>query len=357
MKRRFFAVPAVLLALSALCVSGCPNPWLNRTFKSELDAAAGAAPLPDLVWPGTETAPKTSLFFTVGDPAGWDAVLAAIQASPEAFFTVTVTADLSLPPQALTGSGYADKNIVLRGDIPTRTISLGSAGSLFTIGADLALELQNITAQGRANNTAPLITVNMDGELTVKAGGLITGNMAIAGVSSSNTGVYVGAGGSFTLDGGEISGNTNRTTQNASGGGVMVDGGTFTMTSGTIRDNHAVNTAGAYGANGGGVTLRSGGVFVMDGGLIEDNTAECTGYSKGGGVSVAPGCSFTITGGIITNNTVSSTTNAWETLVWGGGVFYYTGASYANSGGTVTGNWKQIAAGAPTTNNVDTGST
>jgi hypothetical protein len=293
--------------------------------------------------------------FSVVDVGSWDTVLVAIQASPAAAFIVTVTEDLILLPQNLTAATYADKTIVVQGDNPARTITLNGAGSLFTVGADLSLELENITARGISGNNAPLVKVNTDGELVVKTGGKITGNTSNASVNSFNAGVYVGAGGRFTLDGGEISGNTNNSDEGVHGGGVMVYGGIFTMTNGTISGNR-VNATNAYIADGGGVSVRSGGVFVMKGGSIENNTANSAGYSKGGGVFVESGCSFTMNGGFITGNTVSSTTNSYASDVQGGGVFYYIGATFTNSGGTVTGNWRRIAADSPVTSDIQYGS-
>jgi hypothetical protein len=59
------------------------------------------------------------------------------------------------------------------------------------------------------------------------------------------------------MSGGEISGNTVRSTGSAHGGGVCA-GGTFTMTGGTIAGNTALSTAVSSGTNkayGGGVYL------------------------------------------------------------------------------------------------------
>ena len=69
-----------------------------------------------------------------------------------------------------------------------------------------------------------------------------------------------------------------------------MDGGTFTMNGGTISGNSAYDW-------GGGVYVRNNSTFTMEGGTITDNTAK----TFGGGVYVAYG-TFTMSGGTISNN-------------------------------------------------------
>ena len=91
--------------------------------------------------------------------------------------------------------------------------------------------------------------------------------------------------GTFTMNGGTISGNTAQ-----SGGGVGVDNyGTFTMNGGTISNNSAVYND--DGGNGGGVYVAYG-TFTMTGGTISDNMATYFGscvYENGGTVSISGG--------------------------------------------------------------------
>jgi nitrous oxidase accessory protein NosD len=92
---------------------------------------------------------------------------------------------------------------------------------------------------------------------------------------------------SFTMTGGEISGNIISSLSN--GAGVAV-GGTFTMSGGTISGNITA-------ANGGGVWVTNNASFTMTGGTISGNTASSSG-GRGGGVYVFSGSS-TKTGGTI----------------------------------------------------------
>jgi hypothetical protein len=111
----------------------------------------------------------------------------------------------------------------------------------------------------------------------------MSGSAAISGneATGSGGGVYVYAG-TFTMNGGIISGNT---TTNIFGGGVFVGGGTFTMSgSAAISGNTAT-----------GVAVFNNGTFTMEGGIISGNTAA----QSGGGVYVYSGGTFTKTGGTV----------------------------------------------------------
>jgi len=106
-----------------------------------------------------------------------------------------------------------------------------------------------------------------DGIFTMQDNASVSGNTAING-----GGVYVGERGTFTMQGGTISGNTARKGYQAdsiilgSGGGVCVGGGIFTMEGGTISGNTAQ-------LSGGGVDV--GGTFTKTGGTIHgDDTAQ-----------------------------------------------------------------------------------
>jgi hypothetical protein len=164
------------------------------------------------------------------------------------------------------------------------------------------------------------------GGVYVDAGAFIMNDDAkISGNISKNNGggVYVGSGGTFTMYNGEISGNTQTT---ISGGGVFVTNGTFTMHDGKILGNKANN-------NGGGVDVYNGGTFTMHKGEISGNEAK-TGH--GGGVFVNGG-SFTMNGEEtkIFGNTASSD---------GGGVRVENG-TFNMRGGVIYGNTAKYGGG------------
>ena len=232
---------------------------------------------------------------------------------------------------------------------PVSITILNPASGMFRVGSGVVLELNNITLRGsNAANPGPIINVLNGGTLRMGTGSSIVDNIKGVGVGVS--------GGTFTMAGGTVSGNTR---------GVDVSGGTFTMTGGTISGadsslsldySEAVYmAAGTFTMSGGaisgsdilnrGVIVRgsntifimnsgatisgndSGGVYVydgsftMNGGTISGNT----GNPNGGGVYVGANASFTMTNGTITGNTSTS----------GGGVYVYMG-SFTKTGGTIT---------------------
>jgi hypothetical protein len=195
------------------------------------------------------------------------------------------------------------------------------------------------------------VIVNHNGTFTME-GGTISGNTAVNG-----GGVYVGNGagapGTFEMTGGIIGtiGTIGRNTA-TSGGGVYVDlGSTLTMSDeAAISGNTATSQGGGVhslgtfnmsggaisgntAANGGGVwTNNSGAVLTMSGGTISGNTAS----SNGGGVFVATNSNLIMSGGAISENRAAN----------GGGVYIGTGivkmSGGAISGNTATGSGKGV---------------
>ena len=117
-----------------------------------------------------------------------------------------------------------------------------------------------LTFEGNGQNITA-VSVSDHAELNVYEGVTIE--------NYHNSGVKVGAGAAFTMNGGTI--------QNCSandGGGVKVDAGaTFTMSGGTIQNCSA--------QDGGGVKVGAGATFTMSGGTIQNCSAD-----DGGGVAV-----------------------------------------------------------------------
>jgi hypothetical protein len=117
------------------------------------------------------------------------------------------------------------------------------------------------------------------------------------------------------MSGGEITGNTSSSSSSraaaassshAYGGGVYMAGGTFTMNGGEISDNNVSSYASytsSYSYSSGGGVYVGGGTFTMSSGEISDNT---TSSSGGGGVFVDNGGTFTMSGGarVNVNNSV-----------------------------------------------------
>jgi hypothetical protein len=145
------------------------------------------------------------------------------------------------------------------------------------------------------------------------------------------------AGGTFIMEGGEISGNKTPT----SGGGVVLIDGTFTMRGGEISGNKTT-------ISGGGVAV-AGGTFTMEGGKI---TGTNIAQGGGGGVVVVSGA-LTIKDGVFSIASAVQDTDGElvsgnfimrggeisgnKTTMSGGGVAIdvMTGGKFIKSGGTI----------------------
>ena len=173
----------------------------------------------------------------------------------------------------------------------------------------VTLDLNGHTITG--NGVEQVFYIKRGGDLTLTNG--VEGAGAITG--GGYGGVFVDEGGTFTMNGGAISGNSS----SSCGGGVRVcDDGTFTMNGGAISDNRA-----EY--DGGGVYLESGSAFTMNGGVISGNVAL---YDSAGGVFVDWDAPFTMNGGTVSGNQAE----------YGGGVYVYPYGTFTMNGGAVSGN-------------------
>ncbi len=150
------------------------------------------------------------------------------------------------------------------------------------------------------------ISVGSGASLTLcdcSTGGVLTGGSDSA---RNGGGVYVAGGGTFTMTGGSIAGNTAN-----AGGGVYVDeGGTFTMEDGSINNNQVTS------GGGGGVMVNKGS-FTLSGGSITGNTTNSDTFGYGGGVCLYG--TFYLSGdSIIQNNTKAGATDnlylGWNTI-------------------------------------------
>jgi hypothetical protein len=231
---------------------------------------------------------------TVTQPTSHDTSLAAqlawLQANAQSnsSYSLEVNADEDIAPHTLSYSGRSDITITLKGIGTNRIIGLSSNGSLFTIESSITLILDsNITLQGRSSNNSSLVLINSGGRLVMNTGARISGNTISLG---SGGGVYVD-GGTFTMNGGIISDNVA-----PYGGGIYIIYGTFTMNSGVISDNEA--------SSGGGVNMING-TITMNGGEISGNKSTASVGAGAGGVSVAAG-TFTMYGGIISGNSANT---------------------------------------------------
>jgi len=233
----------------------------------------------------------------------------------EAPFTIIVTGSFPINPQDLTFSSYQKKPITIKGDTPTRTIGLSSQGSMFTIGANVELVLENVTLEGLNNNNNSLVNVN-GGKLTMQGNASVSGNRS----SYSGGGVIVRNGGTFIMQGSaSVSENSA-----PSGGGVYLYGGTFIMQDNTmVSGNNSYETT--TGSGGGGVFVGPGSTFAMrENTLLSSNTSSL----NGGGVYLNGG-TFIMQG----NALLSSNESSFN----GGGIYLSGSGNFQISAGTIHG--------------------
>ena len=260
-------------------------------------------------------------------------------AQSNAIYFIKVNDDESIASsQSLSYTNKSGITIHLEGIDGEKIISLSSKGPLFTLYTATLILDNNITLQGISDKSSALVMI-MSGTFEMRKGAKISG-----GTSWTGGGIAVSSNGTFTMNGGEISNNS----ASIHGGGVYVEnGGTFIMNDGKISDNNGGQTGGGvevfgtFTMNGGvisgnaTVSYFGGGIYVghstnsiftMNGGEISGNTAS----SFGGGVFV--GGIFTMKGGEISGNTVQAGLSSS-----GGGVYIGTDAFFRIVTGTVYG--------------------
>jgi hypothetical protein len=280
----------------------------------------------------------------------------------KAYYYSLKTTDTSIVGSAtLDGDenpGTAGSSIRLIANAATTvTLSSGTGtvadlGSMFTIGGNAKLIIgNNVTLQGftedddPAEMAHPLVTVGSAGLFEMVTGSKITGVLNATGTGGAGAAVLVAANGSFTMSGGEISGNESKT----GGSGVYVKGenATFTLKGGEIKDN-VIDAVGPVGGAGVFVEAVVGAttppVFTMSGGKILGITDGTPTGGDGGGVylkgaSATETAVFNMTDGEISGNNLA-------TGKLGGGVYVGAFGVFTQDGDTAVIKGNKIAAGA-----------
>ena len=240
--------------------------------------------------------------YEVGNSAEFNSAIAAINGKTSGEYVIKLTDDIesygtsfrSSCTTTILGNGHTIT-------FPHRDTSLYvQEGSRLNLGSSDGSDVLTIKGGSEQNNDAP-------------------GLLYVGGTCNMFSGVTV----------------SDREGNNYYGGGVTVEGGTFHMDGGAIR-NCGIN--GGSICWGGGVAVMFGGSFIMDGGEITGCYADSPdGYtSYGGGVFVAYGSSFTMNGGTISDNRADV----------GGGVMFSGNSAVMNiGGGSITGNTATICGG------------
>jgi hypothetical protein len=149
--------------------------------------------------------PVISNIFNVSTTALWnDAVSAITNGDSNKNYVINVIGDDPITVIGTTTAtfGYevTDIKVSLRGE--GGTLALSGEGSILYIGETQTVILRNLTLKGHSSNNASL--VHVDGGVLEMNGGEISKNTAFGG---SGGGVCVKNYGTFTMNGGVISGN------------------------------------------------------------------------------------------------------------------------------------------------------
>jgi hypothetical protein len=312
-RRAVFA--RVVFALGcAVLLAACPNPYQKNAFKKDNPPVIPVTPV-------TAVTPPPANTITVASDAEWTNALDYINANPGNYI-VNIPAGTTITTAGVTASNLTSGvDLTLTG---SGTLALSSNGRIFDIhGINTSLTLNGPTLQGKDGNNAPVVYI-VNGSFTLQEG-KITGNTNTSMGNPAAGGVVIGGTGHsyFTMIGGEISGNTAYI-----GGAVIINTGTvFTMHGGVISGNTATTS-------GGGVWM-SYGTFTMTGGTISGNTAA----NYGGGVYIGDTGSITFekTGGVIYGDTdANHAAGADENTVTsanmrGHAVYHYSSGAYRDS--------------------------
>ncbi len=245
------------------------------------------------------------------------------------------------------------KTVELQGDFSVTPFLSANLTKMFQIEEGAKLIINGVTISG--SQTVPeLILVDgelvlKDGIITLAEGGAMQGAVHVNGrftmeggeISYNTNGgvlgsaVYVAPGGLFDMKDGSI---CNNTLTNSRAGSVLVFANStadarFNMTGGTISGNSGVTGAGVFLYS---QTSSGKAYFVMNGGYIEENNAAPTSTlpAGGGGVMAEGNSSFLLLDGYIRNNTVIGHGGGIATATYG----KHLSPVFVMNGGYVTGN-------------------
>ena len=234
-----------------------------------------------------------------------------------------VVRDVTLRGYAANGNAvvYCSGNFRMEGNA-TVTGNIGNCGVYIDNSTGATFTMQDnasVTGNTSPSSSGGVVTC---GSFTMKDNASVMNNTSSNSSYSGGAGGVEVRGGTFIMqDNAKV---INNTSSNSiyGGGGVYVDGGTFTMLGGMVSGNTAIS--------GGGVFVYHGTFYMQNSAMVSGNTASA---GDGGGIMVGVGfmeAAFTMQGGTVSGNYASGD---------GGGV-YASGAAFTvitKTGGTIYG--------------------
>lgn len=187
-------------------------------------------------------------------------------------YDITIDSDASYSPLIVTTQGENVAVKIHSASHSIYTLTLNTPGSIFNVGANATLVLENIILKGHPHNNRALVSVKDGGTLIIMNGTSIRDNQNENRYEEGG-GIYVDSSSKLFMKGGEICYNYcgNRIKWDQGEGGGVYSNGLFNMAGGIINNNETEK-------NGGGVCIQGSvvygnGVFIMNGGEIASNTA------------------------------------------------------------------------------------
>ena len=190
------------------------------------------------------------------------------------------------------------------------------------------LKEHKVTGGGHivANSATSIVKVDSGGTFTLQGG------MLSIKSSLSNASHIIQNYGTLNLNGGYVCG----------GQGDTIGAGIYST--GRIDMSGSSVVAANYGTSGGGIFME-GGSLTMTGGVISGNTASRNNGDNGGGIFAQNSAAVSIQGGYITNNSKGKYCGADGNGCHGGGGIAIYGGTLNISGGYITGNYSAEAGG------------
>lgn len=265
---RIFAAAVALVLLCAVCVGGVSGDTYYVPANGSLASVVANAENNSVIII-TENYTITQQVVLNSQRSGWQYLTRSITITNAPGVHVTVSSGLGTIPDGTDWSGV-DSYTLFRINAGTLTIQGHSAGGSITF---------------TTNNNGRAFDVNYDDRawswggdgrpaaLIMNSGVDITNCGFSNSTAESNNGgaVYVRDEGSFTMNGGEMTGNSA-----GAGGAVYVEsGGKFIMYDGEIRDNTAINSpeSSSHDGFGGGVWGAAKDCLELNGGSISGNAS------------------------------------------------------------------------------------
>ncbi len=245
---------------------------------------------------------------------------------------------------------------LVRGDISGNTVT-GNGGGVYLVGEDCEYRLKNGSITGnKAKNGGGVYLAN--GSFILAEDINDTGSISSNSASGDGGGVYIAGDGDFTMNGGTVKENE---TTSGNGGGIFLNGGSFFMVNGYIADNSSKSDGGGIcilnngsftmnngditgnGKKTGTVVTQNGGGVYIDGGTLtvtSGNISSNASNVNGGGVYIMNGTVMMGAGKILANSCGQ----------YGGGVYVYNSSTTDKktvtfNGGTLSGNSAKYGGG------------